>query len=220
MPQTIRSSSIAFLAGTIALGAGLSVAAATTTQSRDVTGFTSVALSAPIRVEVLLGEREGVVLEGDEDALARIETRVENGQLRIGTTSSFHLHSVKVRARVTARNIEGLSIAGSGDIHAPQLHGGAVKISVSGSGDVVVDGGKVDDVGVSLAGSGDIRIGKLEAQRVKVSISGSGDVTVWARQSLAVSVAGSGDVRFYGDPAVEKRVMGSGEVRRLGPSPS
>ena len=195
------------------------------TETREATGFSALSLAAPIRVDLILGDRESVVLEGAEALLAQIETTVEKGALRIRRKPGPHAWSPgwnqnEVRARVTARRIDAVAIAGSGDIVAPQLTGSSLAISIVGSGDVTIGGGKVANLAVDIAGSGDVRAGRLDADSVAISISGSGDATVWARQSLSVHVAGSGDVKFYGDPAVSKRVAGSGEVRRLGAAPS
>ena len=196
--------------------------AAAATQAREHSGFTAIALSAPVDVELTLGERESVVLEGDEEVLARIETAVEQGALHIrrkpGTSGWNSLGPV--RARVTARQIHALSIAGSGDIKAAQLSNDSLAIAISGSGDVSIGGGKVQSLNVSIAGSGNVKAAKLDAQSVSVKISGSGDALVWARQSLAVKVAGSGDVSYYGDPSVAQSVAGSGNVRRLGAAPT
>lgn len=204
------------LAG-LALLASLPTAAAT--ETREAAGFTGVALSAPIRVELALGEREGVVLDGDASAMARIETFVDKGVLRIRLKERSMRWNHKVTARVTARSIAALSVAGSGDIHAKELRGDRLKIEVAGSGDVEVIGGRVEALTLNIAGSGDVRAGRLEAQRVKVAISGSGDATVWARESLSVDVVGSGDVRYYGDPTIRKNVVGSADVRRLAAAP-
>src|SRR5471032_2380359 len=53
-------------------------------ETRPVTGFTGIALSAPINVELVQGDIESLVLEGDEAELAEIETVVEQGVLKIG----------------------------------------------------------------------------------------------------------------------------------------
>ena len=213
------------LAALLALALALPAAATTTTQARALTGFTAIALSAPIRVDLTIGATESVVLEGDEEALARIETVVENGTLKIRRKPQSPQWSVGwnrsvVRARVTAKRIDALGIAGSGDIHAASISGDTLAVSIAGSGDVAVAGGKVGTLSVNIAGSGDVKVAKLEARSVSVSISGSGDVLVWARESLSVKVAGSGDVRYYGDPAVGKKVAGSGNVKRLGAAPT
>lgn len=194
----------------------LAAYAADTRESRPVADFTEIGVSAPIDVHVTQGEPAELTLEGDPEVLARIETVVENGRLKIRTRAGdpWRWHR-KAKARVTARRIEALAVAGSGDINAPSITGEALKVSIAGSGDVRV-GGKVEGLTASIAGSGDIRADRLDAQRVRVTIAGSGDATVRARQALSVSVAGSGDVRYYGDPTVEKAVLGSGSVRRVG----
>ena len=201
--------------------AALNAAATDTRESRPVGDFTEVGVSAPIDVHVALGEPASLTLEGDAEHLARIETVVENGRLRIRTRpGQQHWNwNRKVTARVTAKRIDALAIAGSGDITAPAIHGEALKVSIAGSGDIRV-GGKVAGLNASIAGSGDIRASELDAQKVKVTIAGSGDAVVRASQSLTVNVSGSGDVRYYGDPTVEKSIMGSGSVRRAKSSSS
>ena len=207
-----RSAAFAF-----AFLAAFAVQAADTRETRPVTDFTEIGLAAPIDVHVTQGDTHALVLEGDPEILARIETVVENGRLKIRTfkgNQSWNGHR-KTTAHVTARRIDALAIAGSGDITAPSITGEALKVSIAGSGDVRV-GGKVEALTASIAGSGDIRASDLEAQKVKVTIAGSGDAAVRARQALSVNVSGSGDVRYYGDPTVEKTIMGSGSVRRAG----
>jgi hypothetical protein len=209
-------------------------------ENRDVHGFTGVALAAPIKVELVQGDTESLVLEGDEAALAELETIVENGVLRIRTRTREEPRSLsKVRARVGAKAIESLRIAGSGDITAASLRAGTLKLGISGSGDMrlpglavasldvsiagsgdIVAGGKADTVTTSIAGSGDLKAAKLEAREVSVHIAGSGDAAVWARQSLGVSIVGSGDVRYYGDPAITRTILGAGSITRAGASPS
>lgn len=218
----------------------VTVPAADRSETRAVSAFTAIALAAPIKVDVVQGAAEGLVLEGDERALADLETVVEQGVLKIRTRSRHGVSGMsKVRAHVSAKAIDALRIAGSGDITAAALRAPTLTIAVSGSGDVrigelsattlevavsgsgdVLLGGKADTVSTSIAGSGDVKAGKLEARTARVSIAGSGDVMLWARESLTVSVVGSGDVRFYGDPELKRSVIGSGSVRRMGATPS
>ena len=214
--------------------------AADRSETRAVSAFTAIALAASLKVDVVQGAAERLVLEGDERALADLETVVEQGVLKIRTRSHTDVPGMsKVRAQVSAKTIDALRIAGSGDITAAALRAPSLKIAVSGSGHVrigeltsttlevavsgsgdVLLGGKADSVSTSIAGSGDVKAGKLEARTARVSIAGSGDVTLYARESLTVSIVGSGDVRFYGDPEVKRSVIGSGNVRRLGATPS
>ena len=231
---------LAFPLALMASLVALAVPAADRRETRAATGFTAIALAAPVKVDIVQGDAEGLVVEGDELALADLETVVESGTLKIRTRSKKDVPGMsKVRVHVSAKAIDALRIAGSGDITAGALKASALKIAVSGSGDVriaelaaatlevsvagsgdVMVGGKADSLSTSVAGSGDVKAGKLATRTAKVSIAGSGDVTLWAREQLSVSVVGSGDVRFYGDPEVKRSVLGSGSVRRLGATPS
>ena len=212
---------LAFRPIALAALACAALAASAQPQSRPVTDFTEVSLSAPIDVHVALGDTHALTLEGDAELLERIETVVENGRLRIRTKPGQQEWNWKRKAvaRVTAKRIDALAVAGSGDITAPALTGEALKVSIAGSGDMRL-GGKVGGFTASIAGSGDIRASDLDAQRVKVTIAGSGDATVRARETLTVNVSGSGDVRYHGSPVVEQKIMGSGSVRRAAGSPS
>lgn len=231
---------LAFPLALLGLAAALAAPAADRRETRAASGFTVIALAAPVKVDIVQGDAEGLVVEGDEAALADLETVVENGTLKIRTRSKKDVPGMgKVRVHVNAKAIEGLRIAGSGDIIAESLRATTLKIAVSGSGDVriaaldattldvsvagsgdVLVGGKADTLSTSIAGSGDVKAGKLAARTAKVSIAGSGDVTLWARDQISVSVVGSGDVRYYGDPEVKRSIVGSGSVRRLGATPS
>jgi hypothetical protein len=234
------------IARSLALAAGLaactSLSAADTVSNRPVSGFTAIGLSAPVKLELVQGDTESLVLEGDEALIADIETVVEDKTLKIRHKSKFNFTwgSGKVHGRVVARNIEALKIAGAGDITAAALKSSALKLAISGSGDIKIGavtatnldvavsgsgdvtlGGTADELSGHIAGSGDLRLALLQAKDAKISIAGSGDATLWATQSLAVSVAGSGDVRYYGDPSIKKTsIVGSGSLKRMGGSPS
>jgi hypothetical protein len=209
-------------------------------QTRPVSGFHGIGLAAPLKLALVQGDTESLALEGDEAALAKLETVVENGILMIRWREKFRFGSTpKIRAFVTAKTIESLRISGSGDIATPALRSNALKLSISGSGDIrigtlaatsldvavsgsgdVTVGGKADRISAGISGSGDVKAGKLEAREARISIAGSGDVTLWAKESLTVKIAGAGDVRYYGDPSLSKSVSGVGSVRRVGLAPS
>ena len=163
----------------------LAASAADRRETRPVSGFTRIALAAPIKVELTQGDTESLVLEGDESALAEIETVVEHGTLKIRTKSEFdgrsgmvegarlrdHATSKRSRSRAPATSPRRrcaaptlkIAISGSGDVRIAELRRPTLDVSVSGSGDVTV-AGKADEVSTSIAGSGDVRAGKLESR--------------------------------------------------------
>jgi len=209
-------------------------------QTRQVSGFSGVALSVPGHVELRIGSSEGVTVEADDNVLPLLETVVEDGVLQIRPTRrKLNLHSKAIRVVVQARAIDRLSLGGSGSIHADPLRakrldidlGGSgsvnlkgieaesLSVSLGGSGDLQAARGTVGTMSVSIGGSGDVDLGRVQATSASVSVAGSGEATVWPRNALSVSLAGSGDVNYYGDPQVKKSSVGSGEVKRLGAAP-
>jgi len=211
-----------------------------TRQARKVDSFNGVALGLPGRLELRSGSVDSVTVETDDNLQALVETRVEDGMLRIRPVKrNLDLRTRNLKIVVTARQIERLSLGGSGTIDADVLRGqrldvdvggsGKIRIArldaetvaakVAGSGDLRADGGTVRDLSVSIGGSGSVDMGKVATDTARVSIAGSGDVTVWAKNDLRAKIAGSGDVGYYGDPTVSRSVAGSGEVRRIGNAP-
>lgn len=211
-----------------------------TRQARKVDSFNGIALGLPGRLELRSGSVDSVTVETDDNLQALVETRVEDGMLRIRPARrNLDLRTRNLKIVVTARQIERLSLGGSGTIDADVLRGkrldvdvggsGKIQIArldaetvaakVAGSGDLRADGGTVRDLSVSIGGSGSVDLGKVATDTARVSIAGSGDVTVWAKNDLRANIAGSGDVGYYGDPTVSRSVAGSGEVRRIGNAP-
>jgi hypothetical protein len=189
------------------------------TETRDVKGFASVELALPGRMEIVQGDKEGVTITADDNLVREIETVVERDALRIRFRRGLNVRTqAPIRVTLHAKALQGIALAGSGDVLAPSLSARDLAVRISGSGDVQL-GGRSESLHVRISGSGDVKAARFETQRAQVSIAGSGGVTLWAKQSLEVSVAGSGDVRYYGDPTVAKKIAGSGSVRRAGAAP-
>jgi hypothetical protein len=212
------------------------------TETRDVTGFSGISLSLPAKVTIKQGNKEGVIIESDDNFLPLIETVVERGQLRIRPTEknmSFKGRSMKLNITIDAINIESLSVSGSGDIVADELNSPKLRTSIAGSGEVNIKSLTSDSVKVSIAGSGDLNLGgttnelegsiagsgsikadRLKAKNVVVKVAGSGEATIWATDTMKLSIAGSGDVKYWGDAKVTQSVAGSGSIKRLGTAPN
>jgi len=208
-------------------------------QTREPGPFSAVALSMGGAVELRLGNTESVTVEVDDNILPLVETVVENGTLRIRPTQrNARLDTRKLKVVVQARNIERITVAGSGNVNAQQLRAPQLDLEVGGSGNITLQdvtseaisvaiggsgnlkaGGTVERLRISIGGSGRVHTEQLAARTASVSIGGSGTAVVWAKQTLGVSVAGSGDVSYYGDPKLNTSITGSGRVHRLGVAP-
>jgi hypothetical protein len=181
------------------------------TETRAVGSFSKIDLAGSPDVEVAVGSDTAVAVTADDNILPIIETKVEGGTLRIDSTNSYNT-SLGVKVKITVPSLSGVSISGSGDIHATGLKAGDMDASLTGSGNITL-GGVVDGLHAQVIGSGDLRAGELAAKRVRVTVTGSGNADVRAAEELEASVSGSGNVRYSGHPPqVRHNVTGSGDI--------
>ena len=202
------------------------------TETRTLAGFTKVALEGAMDVYVSQGSSESVRIEADDNILKVITTEIDNGELEISTSESID-PVTPIKIWVTAKTLEGMSIAGSGkmvtetpftsktfdasiagsgDLHA-EITADDLEANIAGSGNVVLKG-TAKQASVNVAGSGDVKGFDLNAQSVKIDIAGSGDCEISAAQELTGNIAGSGSIYYRGEPKISRSIMGSGDIRK------
>ena len=201
----------------------------------QVGAFESVSLEGSHDVVVAVGAAPSVRAEGDAAAIERLDIRVENGTLKIGSRRSdgwFSRNRGHVTVHVTAPALNAASIGGSGDmridrVEAPRfaasiggsgdmeigaLRARQASFSIAGSGDIRAAAGQVEEADISIAGSGSVSAGALQTRRADVSVVGSGNVSLQASETVEASIMGSGDVNVQGTARCSVSRMGSGDV--------
>lgn len=183
-----------------------------------LTGFDSVGLGGSHDVIVTVGGAHSVRAEGDAEVIERLDIRVEDGGLKIGSkkgnwSSGFMRNRKPVTVYVTMPAITGAAVAGSGDMRIDKVEGREFSAAVAGSGDLTIGSIRVQEGNFSIAGSGDIR-GAGSVGNVKLSIAGSGDIDLGAVESrtASVSVMGSGNVNARASETADISLMGSGDI--------
>jgi len=218
-------------------------------QTRSVEAFTRVAFAVSGTLHLRQGTPQSVELAGPEEALDHIETVVENGRLTVRSAEDEGLSGLfewltgdeapddtaSIDVYVTVPTVEGLSVAGSGDLVAEtpidsdelsveiagsgsieaELTVTRLRANVAGAGDMMLRG-RTDDVTVEIAGSGNVQGADLQATTVTVSTTGSGDATLHVTDRLSARLVGSGNVQYRGQPTVETNIVGSGTVEPVG----
>lgn len=204
-------------------------------ETRPIGDFNAIAVNGALRLDVRQAGAPSLRVQGDDNLLPLLETRVESG----GRLVIRPKRGVELRPRqpivvtVDAVTLKALSAAGNNQVNVSGLKTPALTLDLSGSGDAVLrdlvtdslsidlaGSGDVDADGsarrltVSIAGSGGLRATGLKSEEAEVAIAGSGDARVAAARRLQVSIAGSGSVRYAGDPVVRESIVGSGRVRR------
>lgn len=145
-----------------------------------------------------------------------LDIYVKDNTLYVGFKKNVKVSYNKLNVRVSAEKLNGISVAGSGDIElANGLKTDDLKIAVAGSGDISGNNIACQDLSISIAGSGDISSSNVTCQNLKVSVAGSGDMKLSkiTATSTSASVAGSGTVVLTGiTQEASYNVAGSGDL--------
>jgi hypothetical protein len=206
-------------------------------ETRDVSSFSSISLTMAADVYLTQGPVQKVEIEGDKNAIAEIETKVEGGKLKI-ETKDFHGNTGKITLYITVPEINGLSVSGSGDIKSQSpVKTDELDMNVSGSGSIKLTELNAREVSATITGSGNIDIASGQAQNeievvitgsgsysgegfgvneADITITGSGSARVWAVKELQTNITGSGNVDYKGNPQVNANSTGSGKTNSMG----
>ena len=204
------------------------------TEERELGAFTKISMRGIGKLKIDQGKVQKVVIEGDEIAISRIITRVEDGKLIIDVGRDWveklsagldFISQQDIRIHITVKDIDELEIAGAAEVEATALKKkelflkmiGASNVKVfdleadkliseiPGAGKMVLTGA-VRDQSVTLAGAGNFSGHKLKSKTAKVTLSGVGSAQLWVTGELDVTIAGVGSVEYYGNPLVKQSV--------------
>lgn len=205
-------------------------------EDREVSSFDGVASSGAFDVSIKFGNKESLRLEGDEEIIRDVVTKVENGVLLIHmkkNKSNWNFNR-KVKVYIIAKELESLTVSGSGNM----IVDGKIKAddfvaTVSGSGNLEMNvesdnltatisgSGKINTWGsaykthVAISGSGNFDGKKFETDNADIKVSGSGNASIHAENTLNAALSGSGNVRYSGNARVNLVKSGSGGVDKI-----
>ena len=186
-------------------------------QSRDVQGFAAVANLTSVKVNVVPGDTDEVLVYCDDNIVDSIETRIHGNWLEIRTPNNVSIHpDVACGVDVTASTLRALDSSGSGDAVAEGDWPGLEDVSSSGSGNVHVVGTLPTLSSIDSSGSGDITVEGVDSAQVHIDTSGSGDVDAFGTaDAVSFDSSGSGEIDAMDLHAVDGDVdmSGSGDIR-------
>ena len=181
-------------------------------QARDVAPFDGVELAGVNNVVVRVGEKQSVVVRADDNLLGRITTEVRSGRLVISNTPGSFETKSPMSVEVTVPTISALTLTGSGNIVVDDIRSERLEVRLPGSG-TVTGSGTATRLDVSVGGSGMVQVTRVVADDVRAVVSGSGSIFVTATKRLDASVSGSGAILYAGSPQdVTKDVTGTGAI--------
>ncbi len=220
-------------------GKGISGSGVMKTESREISGINRVSMmgSGQLVITQSQGDHESLRVEAEDNLLLFLRTAMDGDTLVLDVQPGVvFLPTQSIVYRLAVKEIEGLTLAGSGKIDVEKLVGGRLSIVLNGSGEIHlgdlystyltvaiggsgkcrIDQGITGGGSIEITGSGDLQAGNLAMTSTRIIISGSGSATVWTKENLGVQISGSGSVGYYGNPQLTWTLPRSGQVTKLG----
>jgi hypothetical protein len=205
-------------------------------QSRAVSGFSSLNMSAIGTVRVTVGASEALVIEAEDNFLEHIVTEVQGGVLAISLTPSTTLQTTRpIQFLLTVVTLTNATLSGVGSIEAADLNVDRLDLTLSGVGDIVMTGLTANELVVTMtgvggvvcsgtvtvqrvthSGVGDYRAQDLQSSEADVKTTSLGSATVRVRDKLVATVSGTGSIFYIGSPALTTTITGTGNVVQIG----
>lgn len=170
-------------------------------QEYTLEAFDRVNLQGFGDVTITIGESQSVWIETDDNLLQYIETRLENETLILGVKQGAPrslLPTESIRFEVITRNLESVSLSGSGLMEVNTIQGKDFEVNLSGNGDIQLVRVDTERLDLLLSGSGKIDLENTTTLVTNIENSGTGLVEVGTLTSdlLAVLISGSGDCQI------------------------
>lgn len=203
-------------------------------RTRTVGSFDKIEAGGEFEIYLTQGPATDIVLEGQENVLADLQTTTHNNKLEIDYKHNNVRIDKPVRIYITTPNLKEISVSGANNVKGlTDWKVNDLEIATSGSSEITLNVKEANFVETRISGSAEINLsgdakkqelnisgsGKLKAfnfftNSAEVKISGSGHSDVSVTDKLSADISGSGKVRYKGSPAVSASVSGSGSVEK------
>jgi hypothetical protein len=186
------------------------------TESRAVSGFTSVSVGGASRLVLERTGTESLTITAEDNILPLLTAEVVGNRLVLGTRSGVSLSPTReIVYRVTSRELSGIYLSGATQAEAVGIDCDAFVADLSGAS-VVVASGRTDHQVVHVSGASNYRAADLRSRSATADLSGVSQGTVRVSERLVVNVSGTSFLEYIGSPLVAVNASGGAFVRKIG----
>lgn len=184
------------------------------TETRSVSGFTSVVLSGIGTLNIQQTGTEALSITTDDNLLPLLTSTVSGGVLTLGVKPVNNPRPTSgITWNLTVKNLTGITLSGAGTINVQNLNTTSLTTLVSGAGTLNISGAAPSQT-VTVSGVGNYKGRDFATANTTVTISGAGSAIVAASATLNATVSGAGSVTYYGTPQVTKTITGVGSIKQ------
>lgn len=202
-----------------------------TDEIRNLSYFDAVRMIGSYKLYLSRGPSQAIRLEGEDNILPIIETRIEGDTLVIESNRPYHSH-VGITVYVSIEKIRGLEIVGGSKIIGEEdLDADDLQLEIIGAGEIdlgvsaqsifsrIVGAGKMFLEGdanqhrVEIEGTGNIEAANLQINSYDIIINGAGSCRIFVTNVLNVIINGGGLIYYQGSPTViNSTINGAGRL--------
>ena len=182
-------------------------------ETRKVPEFSGIDLSGVSEVYVKCGQKQEVIISGDDNVVPHVKTEVNGNVLKVFLDQSVSTRN-KIKLTLSANSVSSLKISGTANVDISRVSNKSFNLKILGTGDIKV---KVmtDDLEITMSGTANVDAKNLTAKTAIVDISGAGNIALSVSDELRASISGVGNIYYYGNPGkVAETVSGIGGIHR------
>jgi len=182
-----------------------------TTLSDSLDAFDEIDNTGIVEVRIAYGTDYSYVLTGDSNIVTEVELNSNGGVLSIGTRANCINNASSLILEIFTPLIKEIKNDGTGDVIGSTIFEDLL-INNSGTGDVSLNGNKINSISIDNDGTGDIKLFDLESSTMTLTSTGTGDCFVNVSDNLTVEMTGTGDVSYKGNPIIDSDISGTGDL--------
>lgn len=173
-------------------GQGIKGSGVTGSELREVGEFTALSVQHAIQANVTIGPEQSVTVQGDDNLVPLVETRISNGQLHVGVSQSCS-PTMPLQVTIVVPHLERVESSSASQV---TLSGELDKIELQSSSASTIDGSQltVQEAAVDASSASTIKIRATELIRGSAS-SASTVTSIGKCQSVQVDTSSAASVR-------------------------
>ena len=183
------------------------------TKQVPVNPFNEICMKGPMSLKFFASSVSKMEITADDNIVDLISATFQGGVLVLAIQDNVSFSTCSpLEVSISHPNLKAIDLKGSGNIQVLNLNEDKFTASISGSGNMDLDG-TVEHCVLSLRGSGNFDALPLKSNNLEVALSGSGNIFCTAINSAQVQLSGSGNVKVYGKPIHKSQNRtGSGNI--------
>lgn len=174
-----------------------------TTETRNLSGFTSLDVSGGLIVNVVCQQAAQVEVTADENLLVFLKTEVHNGTLKIFPEGGQVSFTKPVQITVSVPELRNLDASGACRVNLSQAKTDELAVELNGASRLQATG-TARTLKANVNGASRLDAKELQTARVSVEANGASNATVFASEAIDANANGASSISYYGHPAQVK----------------